>query len=89
MRVQWEDEPNYDTMAGGERNNMIDIAMKNSSCDREERKLFKEPTDRENVKSIFGCKSKESIFSTHQNLIIILKAPDNRMGLHFKSACKF
>ena len=62
MRVQWEDEPNYDTMAGGERNNMIDIAMKNSSCDREERKLFKEPTDRENVKSIFGCKSKESIF---------------------------
>ena len=62
MRVQWEDEPNYDTIEGGERNNMIDIAMKNSSCDREERKLFKEPTDRENVKSIFGCKSKESIF---------------------------
>ena len=62
MRVQCEDEPNYDTIVGGERSNMIDIAMKNSSCDREERKLFKEPTDRENVKSIFGCKSKESIF---------------------------
>ena len=35
MRVQWEDEPNYDTIEGGERNNMIDIALKNSSCDRQ------------------------------------------------------
>ena len=47
MRVQCEDEPNYDTIVGGERSNMIDIAMKNSSGDGEERKQFREPTDRE------------------------------------------